>query len=41
MIQQANPVWKLAQGRTVHIMGGEARGMLDGLLVQAERLIAA
>ena len=41
VILKAYPVWRDAQSRSVGIMGPESRSTLDGLLVQAERLIAA
>jgi DNA-binding MarR family transcriptional regulator len=41
VIQQAYPVWREAQTRSVSIMGPESRSTLDALLVQAEKLIAA
>ncbi len=40
VIQQAFPVWRETQLRSVKIMGPEARGILDGLLLHAEKLIA-
>jgi DNA-binding MarR family transcriptional regulator len=41
VIQQAYPVWKDAQSRTVRVMGPESRSTLDDLLSQAEKLAAA
>ena len=41
VIKQAFPVWMDAQLKTVQIMGAESRGVLDDLLVQAEKLAAA
>jgi DNA-binding MarR family transcriptional regulator len=38
VIQKAYPVWKDAQARAVRTMGPESRSILDGLLVQAEKL---
>jgi DNA-binding MarR family transcriptional regulator len=41
IIEEAYPVWKDAQTRTVRILGPESRGILDNLLTQAEKLAAA
>ncbi len=41
VIYRAFPVWRDAQTRSVGIMGPESRSTLDGLLVQAEKLVAA
>ena len=41
VILKAYPVWRDAQSRSVRIMGPESRATLDGLLLQAEKLIAA
>ena len=41
VIQQAYPVWAETQSRSVKLMGAETRATLDGLLTQAEKLIAA
>ena len=41
VIQQAYPVWRDAQTRTIRVMGPESRSTLDGLLAQAEKLAAA
>jgi DNA-binding MarR family transcriptional regulator len=41
VIQQGFPVWRDAQMRTIRVMGAEARGTLDGMLTQAEKLAAA
>jgi DNA-binding MarR family transcriptional regulator len=41
VIQQGYPVWREAQTRTIRVMGPESRGTLDGMLTQAEKLIAA
>ena len=38
VIQKGYPVWKDAQHRCVRVMGPESRAMLDGLLVNAEKL---
>ncbi len=38
VIQQAYPVWKDAQNRSVRVMGPESRSILDSLLVHAEKL---
>ena len=38
VIQQAYPVWKDAQARSVRVMGPECRMTLDNLLTHAERL---
>jgi DNA-binding MarR family transcriptional regulator len=41
VIQKAYPVWREAQTRSIRVMGPESRATLDGLLVQAEKLVAA
>ena len=41
VIQQGFPVWRDAQTRTIRVMGPESRSTLDGMLTQAEKLIAA
>jgi DNA-binding MarR family transcriptional regulator len=41
VIQQGYPVWREAQTRTIRVMGPESRSTLDGMLTQAEKLIAA
>jgi DNA-binding MarR family transcriptional regulator len=41
VMQEAFPVWKDAQAKTVHVMGPESRTTLDGLLTLAEKLAAA
>jgi DNA-binding MarR family transcriptional regulator len=41
VIHRAYPVWREAQTRSVGIMGPESRATLDGLLVQAEKLVTA
>ncbi len=41
VLKGAYPVWLDAQRRTTGIMGAESRAVLDGLLAQAERLVAA
>lgn len=40
VIREAYPLWQEAQRRSVEIMGADARGVLDGLLTQAEKLAA-
>ncbi len=40
VIREAYPLWQEAQRRSVDIMGVDARGLLDGLLSQAEKLAA-
>lgn len=41
VLKAAFPIWQDAQRKTTAIMGHESRAMLDGLLGQAEKLIAA
>lgn len=41
VLRDAFPIWQDAQRKTVAIMGHETRPMLDGLLAQAEKLVAA
>lgn len=41
VLKDAYPVWQDAQKKTVGVMGSDSRNVLDGLLSQAERLIAA
>ena len=41
VLKDAFPIWQEAQRRTTAVMGAESRVMLDGLLAQAERLVAA
>jgi DNA-binding MarR family transcriptional regulator len=41
VLKDAFPIWMGAQSRTVGIMGKSCRDTLDGLLGQAEKLIAA
>lgn len=40
-LKDAYPIWQDAQRRTTAIMGSESRTVLDGLLDQAEKLVAA
>ncbi len=40
VLKDAFPVWQEAQRKTVGVMGPESRAVLDGLLSQAERLVA-
>ena len=40
VIREAYPLWQDAQRRATEVMGVEARGTLDGLLGQAEKLAA-
>ncbi len=40
VIREAYPLWQDAQRRSVETMGVDARGLLDGLLSQAEKLAA-
>ena len=41
VLKEAYPIWQAAQTSTVLVMGSESRGTLDGLLRQAEKLVAA
>ncbi len=41
VLKDAYPIWQAAQGRTVGVMGSDSRTVLDGLLTQAEKLVAA
>ena len=41
IIKDAYPVWLNAQQRTVAVLGPESRGVLDGLVLHAEKLAAA
>ncbi len=41
IIREAYPVWRAAQDRAVAAMGHDSRDVLDRLLSQAEKLIAA
>lgn len=40
ILKEAYPIWQDAQKRSVSAMGPESRAVLDGLLQQAERLVA-
>ena len=40
VLREAYPIWQAAQNSTVLVMGCESRGTLDGLLRQAEKLVA-
>ena len=40
VIREAYPLWQEAQRRSVDVMGSDARHVLDGLLAQAEKLVA-
>jgi DNA-binding MarR family transcriptional regulator len=40
VLKDAYPIWQEAQKKTVAVMGPESRGVLDGLLAQAEKLVA-
>ena len=39
VLKDAYPIWQEAQKRATAVMGQESRGVLDGLLAQAERLV--
>lgn len=39
VLKEAYPIWQQAQKRATAVMGQESRGVLDGLLAQAERLV--
>lgn len=41
VLKDAYPIWMDAQRRTIAVMGPESRTVLDGLLDQAEKLVAA
>ena len=41
VLKDASPIWLDAQRRTTAVMGPESRAVLDGLLDQAEKLVAA
>ncbi len=41
VLKDAFPIWQNAQTKTVGAMGSDSRSVLDGLLSQAERLVAA
>ncbi len=41
VLKEAYPIWQDAQRRATTVMGPESRTVLDGLLDQAEKLIAA
>jgi DNA-binding MarR family transcriptional regulator len=41
VLKEAFPIWQDAQKKTVGAMGSDSRSVLDGLLSQAETLIAA
>lgn len=41
ILKEAYPIWQDAQRRATAVMGTESRTVLDGLLDQAEKLIAA
>jgi DNA-binding MarR family transcriptional regulator len=41
VIRDAYPVWIAAQQRAMAVLGAESRGVLDGLLKQAEKLATA
>lgn len=41
VLKDAFPIWQDAQTRAVGAMGSDSRTVLDGLLSQAERLVAA
>lgn len=40
VLKEAYPIWQDAQKRSTAAMGAESRAVLDGLLQQAERLVA-
>jgi DNA-binding MarR family transcriptional regulator len=40
ILKDAFPIWQDAQTRAVSAMGAESRNVLDGLLSQAEKLVA-
>jgi len=40
VLKDAYPIWQEAQKKTIAVMGPESRGVLDGLLAQAEKLVA-
>ncbi|MFV0298166.1 MAG: MarR family winged helix-turn-helix transcriptional regulator [Hyphomicrobiaceae bacterium] len=40
VIREAYPLWQEAQRRTIEAMGADAHARLDGLLSQAEKLVA-
>lgn len=41
VIKEAYPVWQEAQRRATAVMGADCRNTLDGLLVNAEKLVTA
>jgi DNA-binding MarR family transcriptional regulator len=41
ILKDAYPVWQEAQSRATTVMGPQCRGMLDDLLIHAEKLAAA
>lgn len=41
VLKDAFPIWQEAQRKTTAIMGQDSRALLDGLLSQAEKLVAA
>jgi DNA-binding MarR family transcriptional regulator len=40
VLRDAFPVWQSAQSHATAVMGADSRGTLDGLLKQAEKLVA-
>jgi DNA-binding MarR family transcriptional regulator len=40
VLRDAFPVWQAAQSHATTVMGGDSRATLDGLLKQAEKLVA-
>lgn len=40
VLKEAYPVWQAAQSRTIGVMGADSRERLDGLLGNAEKLVA-
>jgi DNA-binding MarR family transcriptional regulator len=41
VLKDAYPIWQLCQSKTMSIMGGESRAVLDSLLDNADRLVVA
>lgn len=41
VLKEAYPIWQAAQSRTIAVMGTDCRATLDGLLSEAEKLLAA
>ena len=41
VLMEAYPIWQGSQSRTIAVMGSDSRATLDGLLRQAEKLVAA